>query len=456
MGKWGGGIWRYDGLAVQRLTRKDGLIDDSVQKIFQDSRSDMWIAMEGGATRYRPTVTMPTVHITRVVADRDYGPVEEIELSSAQGYLAFESTGSSSTTHAERMVYVYRLVAYEDEWQWTPEARVVYEELPVGDYTFEIKAVDIDLNYSKPAAVHVRVHPPYERLAWIGTLALAVLLVLWQTGRVVRRDRRLRESNQALSDANRQLFQVNTQLQQRTEDLQEANREIQETTRRKSDFLARMSHDLRTPMNAIIGYTRILLRRAREVLEERQYRNLENIETSSHNLLSLINETLDLSRIEAGRIDIKPTDVDLKQLLDECATSVESLVEPGVELQRDLGEVDAVYTDAEVLRRVVMNLLGNAVKFTEEGRIGLSLQAVDAWTEISVVDTGVGIPAEDLPHIFDEFQQVERQGSAEKEGTGLGLAIAKKSVELLGGTLSAESEVGKGTTFTLRIADYEA
>jgi signal transduction histidine kinase len=236
--------------------------------------------------------------------------------------------------------------------------------------------------------------------------------------------------------------------------LEEQNIQIQEATRLKSDFLARMSHDLRTPMNAIIGYTRILLRQVKDSLNARQYRNLDNIQISANNLLSLINDILDLSKIEAGHINIKPEAVDLKQLAIECIASVESLVKPGVQLQRQLTDVSAVQTDADRIRRVVMNLLSNALKFTERGSITVSLQPVDDWIELSVADTGMGIPPEDLPHIFDEFRQVE--GGKTQEGTGLGLSIVKKSIALLGGTIEVESEVKKGTKFTLQITDYEA
>ena len=239
------------------------------------------------------------------------------------------------------------------------------------------------------------------------------------------------------------------------ERLEEANRRLQEATEQKSQFLSRMSHDLRTPMNAIIGYTRILLRRAKDALEDRQYRNLENIQTSADNLLRLINEILDLSRIEAGRIELRPEPVDVGQLVGECVTSVAPLARPGVELVQELGDVPKVTTDGDRTRRVVMNLLGNAVKFTEAGSITVSLNSVDSGVELAVADTGVGIPAEDLPHIFEEFRQVERQVGDKTEGTGLGLAIAARSVEMLGGTISAESEVGVGTTFTLRIGDYQ-
>ena len=154
-------------------------------------------------------------------------------------------------------------------------------------------------------------------------------------------------------------------------------------------------------------------------------------------------------------MDVQPEEVDLEQLVAGCMAAVESLLESQVELRRHLEAVKPLRTDPERLRRVLMNLLGNAVKFTEKGSITVSLKAVGDRVELAVADTGVGIPAGDLPHIFDEFQQVSNQGGAQKEGTGLGLAIAKKSVELLGGKIEAESEVGKGTTFTIWIADYE-
>ncbi len=143
--------------------------------------------------------------------------------------------------------------------------------------------------------------------------------------------------------------------------------------------------------------------------------------------------------------------VDVRALADECADALESIVQQGVSLNRDLANVGQIQTDADRLRQVIMNLLGNATKFTESGSITLSLRTDADAVELSVADTGIGIPADDLPHIFDEFRQVERQGGAGAEGTGLGLAIAKKTVELLGGEIHATSEVGAGTTFTVRL-----
>ena len=188
-------------------------------------------------------------------------------------------------------------------------------------------------------------------------------------------------------------------------------------------------------------------------MDAREARNLANIGTSSNNLLNLINDILDLSRIEAGRIEVNLRPVDVGALSNECADALESIVREGVVLRRDLNDVGPIHSDPDRLRQVVMNLLGNATKFTESGSITLSLQPDgDGAVELSIADTGIGIPAADLPHIFDEFRQVERQGGEQSEGTGLGLAIAKKTVELLGGQITATSEVAVGTTFTVRLA----
>jgi signal transduction histidine kinase len=233
--------------------------------------------------------------------------------------------------------------------------------------------------------------------------------------------------------------------------------ELEDASTNKSQFLRRMSHDLRSPMNAIIGYSRLLRRRTAHRLNEREQRNLTNIETSSGNLLNLINDILDLSRIEAGRIEVNLQPVDIRILANECADALESIVQEGVTLKRNLADVGQIPTDPDRLRQVIMNLLGNATKFTETGSITLSLRAGrDSQVELAVADTGIGIPPDDLPHIFDEFRQVERQGGEQTEGTGLGLAIAKKTVDLLGGQLSATSEVGVGTTFTVRLDDQQA
>jgi signal transduction histidine kinase len=233
--------------------------------------------------------------------------------------------------------------------------------------------------------------------------------------------------------------------------LEETRRQLEETRRLKTEFLARMSHDLRTPMNAIIGYTRILLRKLQGGIDSRQYQNLENIQTSAYHLLDLINDILDLSKVEAGRVEVRPEAVDLRRLFGECLAAAAPLLRPGVELAQQLDRVDTLCTDPDRLRRALKNLLSNAAKFTEQGRITLSARTSGEGVEIAVADTGAGIPAADLPHIFDAFRQVARKGRTAEQGTGLGLAIVKRSVELIGGSIEVASQEGGGTTFTLKL-----
>ncbi len=245
--------------------------------------------------------------------------------------------------------------------------------------------------------------------------------------------------------------ELSAKTQEQYAQIQEQNAQIREANRLKSDFLARMSHDLRTPMNAIIGYTRILLRKSKDTLDERQYKNLTNVHISAKTLLDLINDILDLSKIESGRVELKAVDIDLKALTQQCATAVEPLLKPGVELRYALEDLPPLRTDEDRVRRALMNLLSNAVKFTEVGYVEVSLRAKDDGIALSITDTGIGIPQEDLPHIFDEFRQVDAKNGARHQGTGLGLAIVKRSVEMLGGTVAAASEEGVGSIFTIRL-----
>ncbi len=254
----------------------------------------------------------------------------------------------------------------------------------------------------------------------------------------------------------KRLSERTVQLEEANAELSTANEKVLEANRLKSEFLARMSHDLRTPMNAIIGYTRLLLRKSGDVLDKRQYANLENIQTSANNLLDLINDILDLSKIESGRIEIRPRPVDLVVLVRECTAAVQPLLRKGVEIKVDVDYDGTLMSDPDRLRRGLMNLLGNAVKFTESGSITTSLRREAGETIVSVADTGVGIAADELPHIFDEFRQVARKGSTAQEGTGLGLAIVKRSVELIGGRVSVDSVEGEGTVFTIRVRDLQS
>lgn len=254
-------------------------------------------------------------------------------------------------------------------------------------------------------------------------------------------------------DTHLQINHLSQALASNNDALRNANQEIQLATERKSRFLANITHELRTPMTAIIGFTEMALLREGDRLSERQRGNLEKVIASSRRLADMVNELLDLSKIEAGHIDVEISQVNLHDWVTECCDTVRPLLKPNVELIVDVAEdVGDIASDGKMLRQILMNLLGNAVKFTEAGhvrvQVGLDVDA-DGFV-LSVSDTGPGIPADAIETIFDEFQQVP--GTAPKhKGTGLGLSITKSLIQLLGGSIGVESEWGKGTTFVVHL-----
>ena len=198
-GHYGDGVTRYDGLAFQHLSRKDGLVSDVVQEVRQDRNGLIWIATEGGITRYTPSRTPPQVHLTGMIADRRYEPMPQLSLSSSQEFVLFQFQGSSLTTAPDQMVYVYRLAGPQEEWRTTRETQVEYRDLPMGSYTFEVKAVDRDLNYSdRPATVRVDVHAPYAQIALTGGLGVALIGLVLVSAYAVGKRRDQRRAERAL------------------------------------------------------------------------------------------------------------------------------------------------------------------------------------------------------------------------------------------------------------------
>ena len=530
------------------------------------------------------------MRLTDVITDASHGPVRQLRMPNTSDHVRFEFEGASDFTPPDRMAFVYRLAGLEENWQALYEPQVVFQDLPVGDYTFEVKAVDRDLNYStEPAQVQLTVHLPYERISWAGGLALALVLVAWQTTRVVRRDHSLRAQNQELilerglervraevasmlrvddlhkvisvshsalndvgleihgftfivierdsgwaemydtgsgvtkldmngtpdagcvlshwrsgqayhrHDGRRWVVDVPSefgtlamsrdghpftdneiallqrfadvanlgytryldfqQLEERNRDLARARDAAETANRAKSQFLANMSHEIRTPMNAILGYAQIL-RRSDDLTADHRHA-VETIQSSGDHLLKLINDVLDISKIEAGRMELTEADYDLREMLKGLGVMFEMhCCEKGLAWQLQglpTGPIP-VRGDEAKLRQVLINLLGNAVKFTSEGQVTLRLDRVGEPTgngsatnryRIEVVDTGPGLSAAEREAVFQPFQQ----GAAGQEqgGTGLGLAITQRQLELMGSQLELESVPDEGSTFWFEI-----
>jgi signal transduction histidine kinase len=236
-------------------------------------------------------------------------------------------------------------------------------------------------------------------------------------------------------------------------ELEVANRELATASQHKSEFLANMSHELRTPLNAIIGFSEVLSDRMFGELNEKQEEYLKDIYASGNHLLSLINDILDLSKIEAGRMELELTDFDLPTAIENALTLVrERAGRRSIALHTDIdARLGQIQADERKVRQVILNLLSNAIKFTPEGgRIDVGAVPKDGLVEVSVSDTGIGIAPEDQEKVFEEFRQV---GTAAKkiEGTGLGLTLCRKFVELHSGRIWVKSQVGEGSTFTFTI-----
>ena len=243
-----------------------------------------------------------------------------------------------------------------------------------------------------------------------------------------------------------------TERRHAEEELKKARAAAEQANQAKSAFLANMSHELRTPLNAIIGFTRIVRRKAESVLPAKQTENLDKVLTSAEHLLNLINTVLDIAKIEAGRMDVLAANFRIGALIDLCLNTAQPLLKPIVTLEKLIDEnLNIVYSDQDKIRQIVLNLLSNAAKFTHAGKIILAARKDGENLRISVRDTGIGISAEALPRIFKEFQQADNTTTRQYGGTGLGLSISRNLARLLGGDLTVESELGKGSTFTLII-----
>lgn len=277
----------------------------------------------------------------------------------------------------------------------------------------------------------------------------------------------LSQSNQQLEVQTEELQDQAEELQEQAEELQRSTIELQEQNielenqkkqvegadRLKSEFLSNMSHELRTPLNSIMALSRVLIMQAKDKLNDEENNYLEIVERNGKRLLSLINNILDLSKIESGKMDVEPKRTSIGALLQLIKENIQTLSE-----EKDIAinlnipnNLSSVETDEARLHQVLLNVVSNAVKFTKEGTVDITVNQDSQNVYIEVKDSGIGISQEVLPHIFDEFRQADGTSSRQYEGTGLGLAIAYKLTQVLGGIISVESKLGEGSIFTISI-----
>jgi signal transduction histidine kinase len=240
------------------------------------------------------------------------------------------------------------------------------------------------------------------------------------------------------------------------DEIQDKSRQLAEASEHKSQFLASMSHELRTPLNAIIGLTEMMVSNAPRFGTEKALEPLRRVNAAGTHLLSLINEILDLSKVEAGKLELNPEPVNLARLIDEVIGTAGQLAEKNqnrlvVEAQENLGALTA---DSMRLKQILLNLLSNACKFTKEGEVALRVRKVADgrdWVELAVADTGIGLTAEQQAKLFQDFTQADSLTARRYGGTGLGLALSRKLARMMGGDVTVTSEPGKGSVFTVRL-----
>jgi signal transduction histidine kinase/DNA-binding response OmpR family regulator len=248
-------------------------------------------------------------------------------------------------------------------------------------------------------------------------------------------------------------LRLNAELAAANRQLEVRNREVERATQLKSKFLASMSHELRTPLNAIVGFSDLLAEQTAGQLNDKQNRFVNHIKQGSSHLLQLINDILDLSKIEAGQLELHCEDFHVAETLPEVLSTIRPLaMAKNIKVEQELETNSLVFADRVRFKQILYNLLSNAVKFTpKDGRIDIYCLEIENFVRISVTDTGIGIRAEDQRVVFEEFRQVEGNTGAPSEGTGLGLAITKRLVEQQGGKMFLESETGKGSRFSFTL-----
>jgi signal transduction histidine kinase len=470
-------VWVYDGETIAMLVPEGGgyrdatpavlrLRDTRMLAIYEEPGGTVWLGGEGGLLRYDPAIgksyEAPFAAQIRAVLGRPSsllfgGAFGEGRLAASQAAhnflvlpherngLRFEYAGPAYNA-PEGTEFQYLLEGFDEEWSaWSGEDHTEYTNLPERrQYRFRVRARNAQGVLSAEAVFAFRVLPPWYRTWWAyGFYLLAFGAALWgfSTWRL-RAHRRVLEEERML---NQRLDRMNARLA-------ETNDRLRRADKLKDDLLANTSHELRTPLTAILGFSSVL----QEEGDEDQRELATAIHRSGQRLLDTVNGLLDMAKLQANLLELNPAALDVAGVARDVLTMLRPLAEDRGLYLRLLPEGLAVpaVTDHYALERILINLVSNALKFTEAGGVTLLLDADEDEVHLTVRDTGIGIEAAFLPHLFDAFKQASSGYGRSHEGSGLGLSIVKRVVELLGGRIGVESQPGEGTAFVVRLPRY--
>ncbi len=457
--------------SIRHYGRDEGMSDagNSNNAIFKDRDDNIWFGTLAGAVRYDPRndkfVKAPAAgdlaHLQVML--RDTSLLKKAVLSYDQNSLTFYFRDLTPEQH-QYVRYQYKLRGFDNDWSpLTDQPSVSYNSLPYGKYSFQVRAMTVNGGWNTaPIVYDFEILPPlWQRVWFLITIAISVVSLLGVIGFVrIRREKKQKEElERKVLERTFQLQEQKQQLQQEKEivervntELEKAKREAEAANQAKTEFVAKITHELRTPMNSIIGFTRRVLTRNSSGIDTRMRSELEIVYRNSHNLMTLINDILDISKIEAGKMSYSIGEYDVAKICAEVVGEFMPLAEnKRIGLSFKPVAVPKVLCDSDRLRQIILNLVSNGVKFTDEGTVDVSLHEIrkdgKAFVAVRVSDTGSGIAPDKQVIIFSAFEQVNPMRDQMKGGIGLGLAIAKKIAADMGGDVTVQSSPGAGSTF---------